>query len=73
MAHGCVTGWLSPTILILLSENSPFGVVTTEQVSWLGSIINIGSIIGNISFTMINKYYGRKIGLVFLAFPNMVI
>lgn len=72
IAHGCGTGWISPTILTLRSDNSPLGPITTEQVSWLGSSINIGGMVGNILFTLINKYYGRKIGLCIMAFPNMV-
>lgn len=67
-------GWLSPALLILISDSSPMngGALTTEQVSWIGAILNVGALIGNFGYTTVNNYFGRKKALCLLAFPNMV-
>lgn len=74
MSHGCLIGWLSPALLVLMSSDSPLngGALTTEQVSWIGAIINAGSLVGNFGYTTITKYFGRKKALCLLAIPNTV-
>ena len=74
ITHGATIGWLSPIILILQSDNSPFdsGPVTNEQISWLGSIILLGGFIGNFIYAAINNYFGRKISVITLGIPSIV-
>ena len=74
IAHGATTGWLSPIILILQSDASPFdsGPITNEQMSWLGSISMLGGIFGNFFYATINNYFGRKISFLTLGIPNIV-
>lgn len=74
LSHGCMIGWLSPALLVLMSDDSPMngGALTTEQVSWIGAILNVGALIGNFAYTAITSYFGRKKALCLLAVPNAV-
>lgn len=73
LAHGSATGWLSPTLPLLQSAASPLatGPITTEQASWIGSLLSLGGILGNFIFSSLAEKYGRKFALVALAFPNL--
>lgn len=57
-----------------MSDDSPMngGPLTTEQVSWIGAILNVGALIGNFAYTAITNYFGRKKALCLLAIPNGV-
>ena len=74
IAHGATTGWLSPITHILQSDASPFdsGPMTNEQMSWLGSIVMLGGLFGNLSYSTINNYFGMKISILTLGIPNIV-
>lgn len=53
MAAGSVMGWSSPVLLMLqnetVSEENPLGrPISAEETSWIGSIILLGSIAGNL-------------------------
>lgn len=72
---GCGSGWLSPALTILQSDDSPFesGRITVAETSWLGSITYIGSIFGVMFTLTMAKRYGRKIAICFFFLPLMVI
>lgn len=74
LGQGCAIGWLSPTLPILQSENSPLesGKLTIDEASWVGSISSIGSVIGTIYFGLISIYVGSKNTLILCAFPVTV-
>lgn len=74
MAHGILTGWLSPAMLILMGPDSPMngGPITVDQLSWIGTLSNVGALIGNFGYTTITNYFGRKKALCLLALPNIV-
>ena len=73
-AHGCVTGWLSPATLILQSKESPMttGPIKIAELSWIGGVLPIGGIIGNLIYSVISKHYGSRIALLMLPLPNFV-
>ncbi|KNC32811.1 putative facilitated trehalose transporter Tret1-2 [Lucilia cuprina] len=69
-AHGIATGWISPTLHILQSENSPTNfVVSVEQASWIGSLFGLGSLSGNIIFGLLLNRIGRKWCMYLIALP----
>lgn len=41
MSHGAVIGWFSPTLPILMSDDTPLvtGPLKSDEISWLGSVI----------------------------------
>lgn len=44
LAQGCSAGWMSPSLLDLLSDDSPLpnGKLTLEEASWIGSLFSLG-------------------------------
>lgn len=72
-AHGVATGWISPTLLKLQSDDSPTNfVVTVEEVSWIGSLFGLGSLCGNILFGLLLNRIGRKWCMYLIALPYLV-
>lgn len=72
LVHGAATGWLSPTVPILQSTETPLNrPITMEELSWIGALISIGGILGNFMFSIIAERFGRKFSLIVLALPNL--
>ncbi|XP_023296254.1 facilitated trehalose transporter Tret1-like [Lucilia cuprina] len=71
-SHGIGLGWLSPTLSKLQSESSPlyFSISVTEA-SWIGSLLGLGSMCGNIVVGFLQNIVGRKFAIYFLAFPHV--
>lgn len=74
VAHGSVSGWFSPALDVLLSEETPLvdGELSNEEVSWLGSISSLGSIVGTIIFGFLSCLIGCKRAMIFLALPSII-
>lgn len=71
--HGVGVGWLAPSLPLLGSENTPLDTpVTIDQASWVGSLVGLGALAGNIIFGLVLDRLGRKVCMYFLAIPNMV-
>lgn len=62
VCYGVTIGWPSASLLILLSADTPLpgGPLTTEQASWIGSLVALGGLIGNICFGWLSGLVGRK-------------
>lgn len=73
-ANGLLIGWLSPATGILTSENTPLitGPLTSEQVSWIGSINCISGLIGSCTIGYIISLIGCKRATIFLSIPVIV-
>ncbi|XP_017104189.2 facilitated trehalose transporter Tret1-like [Drosophila bipectinata] len=72
LTHGVGVGWLSPSLRLLGSDHSPLGdPITIGEASWMGSLIGLGSLTGNIIFGLLLDRLGRKLCMYFLAIPNM--
>ena len=73
VGHGSISGWFSPALDILLSEETPLidGEITNEEVSWLGSISSLGSIVGTVIFGLLTWLIGCKRAMIFLALPSI--
>ncbi|EDW85207.2 uncharacterized protein Dwil_GK12735 [Drosophila willistoni] len=73
LTDGIGIGWLSPTLTLLTSENNPFGdPLTVVQSSWVGSVIGLGSLMGDLIFGFLIDRLGRKVCLFIIAIPNMI-
>lgn len=74
LSFGSTIGWLSPSLPLLQSEASPLssGPMTTEQISWTGSLLSPGAIVGNILGGYLMARFGSKMILMSLAVPQLV-
>ncbi|EDV32169.1 uncharacterized protein Dana_GF14173 [Drosophila ananassae] len=73
--HGIALGWLSPMLpKLLLPEATPLSFsIDVNEASWLGSIISLGGITGNFSFSYLMSRFGRKVSIYVLAIPHTCI
>ncbi|KAJ9599662.1 hypothetical protein L9F63_026487, partial [Diploptera punctata] len=71
--HGAGLGWLSPFAPILQSELSPIGTkISTEEGSWIGSLLSLGAMFGTPLYMFIAKNYSRKITGYLVAVPYFI-
>ncbi|EDW03497.1 facilitated trehalose transporter Tret1 [Drosophila grimshawi] len=69
-AHGIGVGWMSPVMRDLQTTQSPLSFsVYVEEVSWIGSSLGIGSIIGNLLAGLLQDRIGRKPIMYALTVP----
>lgn len=73
LSHGCAVGWLSPFIPYLTSTESHLttGPVTSEDISWIGSLLSIGGLIGTIAFGTITQKIGKRGAMFLLVIPHL--
>lgn len=71
---GCGVGWLSMALPLLQSDKSPLdtGPLTVEDVSWIGSILSIGGMIGNLLVGYLVTIIGSKNSIMLLGLPQLV-
>jgi len=56
-AAGAVLGWTSPVLPLLEKDGGPLGSpITSEQSSWIGSLVTIGAIAGS----FVSGYLGER-------------
>ncbi|KAH8263138.1 hypothetical protein KR044_005135 [Drosophila immigrans] len=69
--HGVGVGWLSPTLTKIQNpDNSPLSFpVTIDEISWLGSMLGLGSLCGNLTIAFLIERMGRKFCIYLLAGP----
>lgn len=74
LAYGCISGWASPAISRLMSDDSPLqgGPISVEEASWVGSIICIGALLGTFSFGYITAMIGSMRSMCLIAIPALV-
>lgn len=72
--QGFSLGWVTPTLQILQSENSPLesGPITLEETILLGVLPAVGGLAGTLLFSILSNYLGRIVSISLLIFPNMV-
>lgn len=72
LSYGCIIGWISPALSHLTTEHSPLteGPLTTEQISWIGSIASIGALFGSIISSYITALFGCKKAMLLFSIPS---
>ncbi|XP_058816625.1 uncharacterized protein LOC131679891 [Topomyia yanbarensis] len=75
IGYGVTVGWTAPIIPLLQSADTPLpsGPITVEEASWVGSCLCIGGMTGTILFALIHTYFGKKVGLLLLAVPHLIL
>ncbi|KAI5745918.1 hypothetical protein M8J76_015525 [Diaphorina citri] len=71
---GTVNGWPSPAQSMLQSPHPPIGDTpfTDEEISWLGSIVFIGGVIGSLVWSQVADRLGRKAAGYLTAVPFII-
>lgn len=64
-------GWTSPTLPILLADDSPLPI-TPDESSWIVSILVLASIAGPIPTAWSIDKFGRKYTMLFAAIPAII-
>lgn len=72
--HGTGLGWFAPMLFKLQtpSETPLDFVVSVEQGSWMGALVNLGGFTGNVLFGLLLDLIGRKACIYSLALPHIV-
>lgn len=72
--YGCGIGWVSMALPLLQSDKTPLetGALTIEDVSWIGSIVSIGALMGNLLIGYLVKIIGSRNSVCLLGVPQMV-
>lgn len=71
--HGVGVGWLSPTLTKIQGPDTPLDFqVNIDEISWLGSMLGLGSLCGNLTVAILLERMGRKFCIYLLAVPYAV-
>lgn len=75
LGQGCGVGWLSPSLPILMSNESPLksGTITTNEAGWIGSILSLGAVLGTLCFGLLTNVIGTKKSMMACIIPTLVI
>lgn len=75
LGQGCGVGWLSPSLPVLLSPNSPLssGPVSNDEAGWIGAVLSLGAIFGTFTFGLLANFIGTKVSLLLCVIPTAVI
>ncbi|XP_061401456.1 facilitated trehalose transporter Tret1-like [Musca vetustissima] len=75
LAHGIGLGWLSPMLPKLQSStDTPIDfTVNVDESSWIGALISVGGVIGNISFLLIFDRWGLNKRSLFAICSGVVL
>lgn len=74
-SHGIGLGWITPVLFNMQfnADESILGVViSAEEISWIGSLLAIGGLIGNFLSGVLLPKIGSKRMLIMLPIPHMV-
>lgn len=73
--YGVVCAWAGPNFVILTSDHSPLlsGPITVSEASLVVSLICVGCAFGTLCAVFTIDRFGRKIPLLSLAIPQIVI
>lgn len=68
LGAGFHSGWASPSLAKLQAEDSEISV-TSDQGSWIASLLLAGTMIGSTLCVPMVNYWGRKLTLLFITVP----
>ncbi|GAB0091272.1 TRET1 [Sergentomyia squamirostris] len=74
LVYGLSVGWISPTLPHLFATDTslPSGPITTDEASWISSLLYIGGSVGTIIFGWLADRIGRKWSLYAGTVPHIV-
>ncbi|XP_046410432.1 facilitated trehalose transporter Tret1-like isoform X1 [Neodiprion fabricii] len=77
VATGAAMGWTSPVLPMLkespTNANNPFGrAITSEEGSWIGSLVAMGAAFGGFGAGFVIEKYGRKTALLASVIPFVI-
>lgn len=74
VGYGCAIGWLSMALPLLQSDDSPLdsGKLTIDEMSWIGSVVSIGALVGNFFCGYIVTIIGARHTIFMIGFPQLV-
>lgn len=69
-----MAGWTSSSIPKLESSNTPLqsGPLTSEETSWVSSVLGVGGMISILPYCFLVEKLGRKPSLLCVALPALV-
>ncbi|XP_034474253.1 facilitated trehalose transporter Tret1 [Drosophila innubila] len=71
ITHGINIGWFSPTMRKMQTPESPLSFpASVTEVSWIGSALGCGAMVGNALIGLILPYVGSRFCLLFVALPQ---
>lgn len=68
---GLMLGWSSPYLAQLTAPDSPLHI-TTDEASWVASLVSMGRLFGAIIGAVSVQYLGSKKTLIFIGFPYIL-
>ncbi|XP_076546377.1 facilitated trehalose transporter Tret1 [Osmia lignaria lignaria] len=71
LSYGLCFGWASPSLPVLLQDDSPIRL-TAQQATWVTSFHTIGGTIGSLLCYFILNVIGRKWSLLLTAIPAVI-
>ncbi|XP_054012729.1 facilitated trehalose transporter Tret1-like isoform X1 [Hylaeus anthracinus] len=71
MSYGLFFGWSSPSLPLLLQEDSPVPL-TRQESAWVAAIQTLGGSVGPLLFVHIVNVIGRKWSLLLTGVPGIV-
>lgn len=71
ISYGLFFGWPSPSLSLLMQNNSSIPL-TSQQATWVTSILTIGAAVGAVFCTYIINIIGRKLTLLFTTIPMII-
>lgn len=71
ISFGSYFGWSSPSLSLLLQDDSPIQL-TIQQAAWVSSTFILGSAVGSMLCTFIINVIGRKTTLVLTTIPGLI-
>ncbi|XP_067008006.2 facilitated trehalose transporter Tret1 [Anabrus simplex] len=69
---GSCMGWMSPSEAKLSEENGTVLLLTKAQLSWVGSLLALGSAVGPLAAGKVADRIGRKWSLIWLTVPFLL-
>lgn len=71
ISYGLFFGWPSPSLSFLMQNNSSIPL-TSQQATWVTSILTMGAAVGAVFCTYIINIIGRKLTLLFTTIPMII-
>ncbi|KAH9415336.1 Solute carrier 2 (Facilitated glucose transporter) member 8, partial [Dermatophagoides pteronyssinus] len=72
LGMGLVLGWTAPALITMVDDDSQpklDNVADKDAITWIGSSMTLGALVGALFSGTISQYFGRKKALIFYGIP----